>query len=395
MKNLFSHLSNSLNSNLRQISMTIRQCLLPLPTLGAILCSTQLCLAAPSPWNFTGGLNEARDNHTATLLPDGKVLVAGGLNGQGVVGSAEIYDPVAGTWAITGSLHTPRRNHTATLLANGMVLVAGGFNSVPLASAELYDPSTGLWSITGDMVRPRYIASAVLLPDGRVLVASGFSEEGEPPLKSEIYDPISGQWSATGKLNELHVGYYGPPPIPLTLLPDGKVLIAAGGSANGAFIREDNDAEIYDPAHRSWVYTTSLHKARLGHTATLLQNGLVLVAGGNGLEIFASCELYDPISATWTPTGNLVRPHTGHTASLLNDGRVLLAGGGYSYGSGQSADTELFDPNSGSWKKAGAMNNRRTFFTATVLLDGRVLAVGGSAGGVYLNTAELYDPAAN
>ena len=375
--------------------MTIRQCLLPLLTLGAILCATQPGLAAPSPWNFTGGLNEARDNHTATLLPDGKVLVAGGSNGQGVVGSAEIYDPESGTWAITGSLNTPRRNHTATLLNNGMVLVAGGYNTNTLASAELYDPSTGLWSPTGDMVRPRNVASAILLPDGRVLVASGFSDESKPPLKCEIYDPVTGEWRTTGDLNSSHVGYNGPPPIPLTLLPDGEVLIAAGGRTSGAFIREGASAEIYDPAHRSWVYTTSLHKARLGHTATLLQNGLVLVAGGNGLAIFASCELYDPISATWTPTGNLVRPHTGHTASLLNDGRVLLAGGGYSYGSGQSADTELFDPNSGSWKKAGAMNNARTLFTATVLLDGKVLAVGGSAGGGYLNTAELYDPAAN
>jgi hypothetical protein len=276
-----------------------------------------------------------------------------------------------------------------------MVLVAGGYNSVPLASAELYDPSTGLWSPTGDMVRPRTTASAVLLPDGRVLVASGFAEEGEPPLKCELYDPVTGEWSTTGRLHQLHVGYYGPPSIPLTLLPDGNVLIAAGGSANGTFIREDNAAEIYHPDRGSWVFTTSLHKARLGHTATLLENGQVLVAGGNGLAIFSSCELYDPVTATWTPTDNLVRPHTGHTASLLDDGRVLLAGGNSRdsfFLGGDSRDTELYEPNSGTWTKAGAMNNARGLFTATVLLDGRVLAVGGLEQRAYLRSSELYDP---
>ena len=119
-------------------------------------------------------MGTARDRHTATLLPSGKVLVAGGESGVGVSNSAELYDPASGTWTATGSLGTARRNHTATLLPNGKVLVAGGNNGPgALRSAELYDPARGTWTATGSLGNARERHTAMLLPSGKVLVAAG------------------------------------------------------------------------------------------------------------------------------------------------------------------------------------------------------------------------------
>ena len=115
----------------------------------------------------------SRFRHTATLLPNGQVLVAGGFNDDGVLASAELYDPATGLWTATGSMATPRVDHTATLLPNGKVLVAGGEGRRPFASAELYDPATGLWTATGSMAPSATDHTATLLPNGQVLVAGG------------------------------------------------------------------------------------------------------------------------------------------------------------------------------------------------------------------------------
>jgi len=117
-----------------------------------------------TPWIATGSLNVPRSLHTATLLPDGRVLVAGGRGaGPGALDSAELYDPVSGKWSVTGSLVKPRVMHTATLLTNGKVLVVGGDTSAAPPdfgrgnTAELYDPATGTWTLTGSMSTPRRV----------------------------------------------------------------------------------------------------------------------------------------------------------------------------------------------------------------------------------------------
>jgi WD40 repeat protein len=276
----------------------------------------------------------ARSVHTATLLPNGKVLVVGRYNyeGGGDLNSAELYDPATGTWSITGSLNTPRAYHTATLLQNGKVLVAGGFNAFPrniaLNSAELYDPATGTWSVTGSLNTARSSPTASLLANGKVLVAGGFtglSTGGLCPCiafvtnSTELYDPGTGIWSVTGGLNAergLHTA---------TLLPNGKVL-AAGGT-NGTLIDAGEyvpltSAELYDPTTGIWGSTGSLNTARYTHTATLLPNGKVLAATG---IYTGTAELYDPATGIWSFTANL---ETGvHTATLLSNGKVLVAGG--------------------------------------------------------------------
>jgi Kelch motif len=157
----------------------------------------QPCAATPFHWEYTGSLNTARTDQTATLLTDGRVLVAGGYGSiQNWLASAELYDTSTGNWTVTGSLNTARSIHTATLLSDGRVLVAGG--SGALASAELYDPAGGIWSVTGNLNVFRLWHTATLLTDGRVLVAGG---DGGSPLSVELYDPAMGTWTVTASLN--------------------------------------------------------------------------------------------------------------------------------------------------------------------------------------------------
>lgn len=343
-------------------------------------------------WNATGGMIEARSQQTATLLPDGRVLMAGGMIGPPLYGStasAELYDPSSGSWTSTGSMHGARAGQTATRLLNGTVLVAGGSGGGggrdALATAELYDPSSGTWTATGDMLVAGIGHTATLLPNGNVLVVGGSGN----PLVAELYDPASGTWAATGRpMIRYHVGHTA------TLLPDGRVLVA-GGPPNG---RENGSptAELYDPSSGSWTVTGNMGRLRVGHTATLLVDGRVLVAGGNsqgGSESTASAEVYDPISGSWTVTGSMVTIQGG-PATVLTDGRVLVAGGFSSNGK-PLASAELYDPASGTWSATASMVAVRHGGTATLLPDGKVLVAGGlgvSGDSETLASAELYDP---
>jgi hypothetical protein len=275
--------------------------------------SAELYDPASGTWAVTGIPVTGISSRTATLLPNGEVLVAGA--------SAQLYDPASGTWSATGSFGTARDDYTVTLLPNDKVLVSGGFNSVALASAELYDPARGTWSATSSLRTARHFHTATLLPNGKVLVAGGADVRGLPLASAELYDPASGTWTTTGSLNTarfLHTA---------TLLPNGKVLVAGGegGDTGGPLA----SAELYDPVSGTWTTTGSLNTARyIGHTATLLPNGKVLVAAGaNALGALASAELYDPASGTWAATGSLVTARFDHTATLLLDGNVLVAGG--------------------------------------------------------------------
>jgi WD40 repeat protein len=378
---------HALIAGLRTTSLILaRRFVFPLLLLTAGLVLVHPCAGQSGTWTATGSLNTAREYHTATLLPDGKVLVAGGYDGNGfMLASAELYHPASGTWGATGSLHTERDFHTATLLPNGKVLVAGGFTFTSgfIASAELYDPATGTWTATGSLATAHYLHTATLLPNGKVLVAGGADSSGFL-ASAELYDPATGTWTATGTLATPRYFHTA------TLLPNGKVLVAGGYDAGGALA----SAELYDPASGTWTATGTLATPRYLHTATLLPNGKVLVAGGldSNYITIASAELYDPASGTWTATGSLSTVRYGQTATLLPNGEVLVVGGVAH--AGPLARAELYDPANGTWTATGSLITARCCTPSAILLpNGKVLVAGGfGRNSALLASAELYTP---
>jgi N-acetylneuraminic acid mutarotase len=321
------------------------------------------------------------------------VLAAGGSGvTAGKTASAELFNPNCG-WIPTGALHDARDNHTATLLSTGKVLVAGGdTGSAALASAELYDPGTRSWLRTGSMSVPRESFTATLLPNGKVLVAGGgdrYCAVACVYTSSELYDPVSGTWSTTGSLNDVHLGSTA------TLLQNGRVLLAGGAGAQQCMncpIPVQKSAELYDPATGTWSSTGSMATGRQAHTATLFVNGKVLVAGGgtaNGNQSpTALAEIYDPSSAMWTPTGPMMTPRVVHTATLLPNGTVLVAGGGDGSGLMYSS-AELYSPTTGTWSFTASMRDPRWFHRAIWMNNG-VMVIGGPGGGPA--HAEFYLP---
>ncbi len=342
----------------------------------------------------TGTPNFARDCHTATLLQNGMVLIAGGRSGNNTLSSAELYNPATGNFTLTGSLLNARCDHSATLLQNGKVLIAGGYyvgNGLPvLASAELYDPATGIFSATGSLGTARYGHSATLLTDGKVLVAGGVTSPNGYNFtnisSAELYDPVAATFSPTGSMNVARVA-------PATLLNNGQVLVVGGGSGgSGPF---DGTAELYDPTAGTFSYTGSLITARGGNSQTLLQDGKVLIAGGidaNG-DVLAG-EIYDPSAGTFSGTGSLNLGRSNQSATLLPNGQVLLVGGGVDAIAQQLLNSsELYDPASGLFILNASTNYDRFFMSATLLNTGHVLVAGQETSAITVTQpvpSELY-----
>ncbi|MFZ2446102.1 MAG: kelch repeat-containing protein [Syntrophobacteraceae bacterium] len=362
--------------------------------------------AALDEWTYTGDMLTPRGSHTTTSLADGKVLVTGGLSSSNAPSGtlayeqADIYDPSTGTWAATDTLGNRRFRHSATLLPNGKVLVVGGQGQAAwsaLAACELYDPSTGQWDSTADLAGARYHHTATLLPNGKVLVAGGYIS-GLATATCELYDPSTGLWEGTGSMAMTRRNHTA------TLLPDGKVLVAGGfGKLSGVGGSEARlkSCEIYNPSNGAWSNTGNLGVERMTFTATLLNNGQVLAAGGYGYDggggsvLLETSETYNRSSGAWTPTGEMSETRSGHVAILLRNGKVLvLAGGAESSYRG----SDVYDPATGLWTVTGSLNISRLNHSGTVLPNGSVLVTGGFSGAwdinlgyISDNSCEIYD----
>jgi hypothetical protein len=365
-------------------------------------------------WSTVSSMAIPRAYQTATLLPNGKVLVVGGRGllsmpsawGQpgSAIGSAELYDPQTRRWSSAGSLSVPRFAHTATLLSNGKVLVVGGNSAVPnasfpdgagaLSSAELYDPQTNTWSLAASMPTARSFHTATLLADGRVLVAGGAlvaaeSSTGYPGIvlaSAELYDPASNTWTAATPMPSAAMNQSA------TLLSDHRVLVIGGvdrfldippGAAPTMGVRA---AELYEPATNSWSLAPSMGHERISPSITRLPNDQVLVVGDNGINE-NTAEIFDPAAEQWSPAPKPAVGRAGHVAVLLHSGAVLVAGG-----LGETS-AELFDWRRNDWTSAGTLSLIRSGATATVLGTGEVLVAGGfGSGRTAWAGAELYDP---
>jgi len=344
---------------------------------GVGLASAELFDPATGKWMITGSLNFTRYDHTATLLTNGKLMVVGGI-GIHAIPIVELYDPATGVWTTnTLTLNTARFRHTATLLSDGKVLVAGGGNNGFLSSSEVFDPATGAWTPTvNSLAVPRVLHTATLLTNGKVLVAGGACPTGITN-SVDLFDPVSGMWTT---VNPMNLGRYRH--IALSL-PNG-LLMVAGGAAVG---QVTNSVEVFDPAAGTWTKINSMKSARIYHAASLLPNGNVLVTGGD--SVGNAVEIYDASTGTWTTTNAMKAARQSQTATMLPNGKVLVAGGTDSFFNPTNS-TEVFEYALGTWTNTGEMTFYRSYHTATLLPDGNVLVAGN--GGGY-SSAELYNPA--
>jgi hypothetical protein len=314
---------------------------------------------------------EPRSDQTATLLPDGRVLIAGGMRrNQDFYKSAELYDPATGKFQPTGAMSVGRVGHIAVLLRSGRVLIAGGWVGMGgTDSAELYDPATGKFTVIAKMTVRRGKPSATLLADGDVLIAGGEERDNQSLSSAEIFHAKTFSFEATGGMHHARVSHTA------TLLNDGRVLIA-GGYADTVTAK----AELYDPQSGTFTETGSLNMARCKHTAGQLPDGKVLIAGGSDSRGWSgnlnSAEVYDPRTGKFSAASSMSdsRFKLPDEAVQLPSGRLLIAGG--------SEEVEVFDPASGKFLvAAGRMNDKWHYLSETELRDGSVLLAGGYPNG--------------
>jgi hypothetical protein len=354
------------------------------PVLGAAVIAVLFASAGRPSAEWSGAkthllpvadMNARRSGHTATLLPDGRVLLAGGMARNGVFqASAEIFDPGTNRFSPIGKMSEARVSHTATLLDDGRVLLAGGSERPyhHLASAEIFDPATNRFEPMGSLLAPRSGAQAVLLADGRVLIAGGSSgSEWNRVATAELYNPKTGAFTATGSMHLPRMAFA------MCMLADGRVLVV-GGSIAGRYphVEITPTAELYDPRTGTFSMTGSMSIPRHKHAAVLLPDGRVLVVGGSDNRDwrgkYDSAELYDPKTGTFVPAGTMheARFKLLRAVLLLPDGRALIAGG--------ADHPELFDPASLKFVLIGGPEiDGHYFSTATLLKNGNVLLAGG------------------
>jgi len=326
----------------------------------------------------------ARAFAIASPLRDGNVLVAGGYDGTSPnveFRSAEIYDTVTGTWSAAANMNDVRAAAVSVRLPGGKIMVIGGENLAgPLGTAEIYDPRNNTWTETAPMfhAHDEDFVAFVLPKVGRdvhVLVAGGFDETGAASADAEIFSVQHNVWRETGSLNQARGEF------DWVKLNDGDILVAGGVA--GEESPPLASTEIYHVASGTWTVTGDLNTGRFDQGMVRLNDGRVLGAGGgvlgsNGLEYTATSEIWDPNTGQWTTTGDMTSPRSeiDHATVLLPNGQVLVPGGFLAPDTPQGS-SDVYDPSTGTWSAGGDMSTARAGHAAAHLADGRILVIGG------------------
>ena len=344
-------------------------------TIGSVTATTPLSIVA-GVWSQTGALAEPLGIGVATLLGNGKVLLsATGKDHLDFRYRGQLYDPVTNRWSATGNLGGGYEASVAVLLPSGQVLFAGGRPSTRTwtSQAWLYEPHSGSTTATGRMsVERTGVHTLTLLPNGKVLAVGSVADTIAPYIfQAELFDPARGPWSLTADSASERFGHTA------TLLANGKVLVAGGGCRS---LCPAGSVELYDSVHGTWAPAGTPSLIRSYHTATLLPDGRVLVVGGQATSdvytSLATAEIFDPVGGTWSPTGALSNARRGHSATLLPNGKVLVAGGTGSGGDKPLlASTEIYDPATGTWSPGAELGTASADHSALRLPNGKVLVI--------------------
>ena len=341
----------------------------------------------------TGTMTRGRTNLTATLLSDGRVLIAGGRTGATMTttNSAEVFDPIDDSFTPTGNMIVDRARHVAVLLDDGRVWVAGGVSGddgvyAAIDDSEVWDPANGEFSAAASLPSARDLFTATRLNDGRVLVVGG-RNDATTLDDAHLFDAGAGFSPVPGGLADARYGHTA------TLLPDGDVLIVGGRIGPDSITLED--AERFDVGTGTFT-SAGYAQSRGGHTATLLGDGRVLVAGGferltaGATTALADSDLYGVSADSWELGPSLNQPRLFAAAAALGDHGVLLLGGDVDQ---PLATVELFSPLDDSWQRLPSLVTPRLAPVAVALVDERVLVLGGDGGSgteIALDSTELY-----
>jgi N-acetylneuraminic acid mutarotase len=370
-----------------------------------------------SGWSLGPRLSSDLSGAVVAPLPGGRALLAGGAPCcmatdwpyWASLATAMTYNPTTGAWTKVPNMSVARSNATATALPDGRVLVAGGFDGrlltnpprrglkiLPLGSSQFFNPSSSTWTTGPTLTTGRYGHSAVALKGGRVLVVGGSNGQSSERLlnTAELFDPATRKWIGAGSIGTTRTQFT------LTALADGRALLAGGLAANGLTVLRST--LLYDPTKNLWSPGPELANLRTGHAAAVLADGRVLVIGGvDQVGKLASSELFDPSANSWSATGALATPRSNHLAITLPAGHILAIGGSGSIG--PLASSELFDSAAkgmpapvrvpagpGNWQMSASIPISADALThvAKLLPDGRVLVVPNG----YLADFRVYDP---
>ncbi len=318
-------------------------------------------------------MKDARAAHAATLLTDGTVLITGGFaqdREDHPLAEAEIFDPRTNTFRSAGEMTTGRHSHTATVLPDGRVLIVGGYVGRAASTSEMFDPNSGRFERGPDPAVARASHRATALNGGRILISGGEDAAGRILSSVEVYDPASNAFSEVAALTTPRVSHT------QTLLADGALLIVGGTSGRRSETRILTSAEVFDPVTNASTEVGEMKWPRYKHAAVGLKDGSVLVIAGSDERDwrghYDSAEIYNPVTNAFSETGSLnsARFKLQTAAERLSGGRVLVAGG--------SGTVELFDPETATFHVvAGGLDDSWFFSTATAFDDGRALIAGG------------------